>query len=156
ESASRSTRTARSSSVAKTARRSRRARRTTIRSSTPRTEASEAETARSRAGLPHLTARSGVITFRNRRGRMMPNAIAALERLTDAVGRAQALDDIFERGLECLDHALGAERAALLLFDESSTMRFVAHRGLSEVYCRAVEGHTPWGPDDSDAQPLCV
>lgn len=86
----------------------------------------------------------------------MPNAIAALERLTDAVGRAQALDDIFERGLECLDHALGAERAALLLFDESSTMRFVAHRGLSEVYCRAVEGHTPWGPDDSDAQPLCV
>lgn len=86
----------------------------------------------------------------------MPNAIAALERLTDAVARAQSFEDIFERGLECLDHALGAERAALLLFDEHGTMRFVAQHGLSEAYRRAAEGHSPWRPDDSDALPIFV
>jgi len=86
----------------------------------------------------------------------MTDAIAALERLTDAVGRAKALDEILERALQCLNHALDARRVAVLLFDEGSVMRFVAQRGLSEDYCRAVEGHSPWSPEQGDAQPFCV
>jgi PAS domain S-box-containing protein len=35
-------------------------------------------------------------------------------------------------------------------------MRFVASRGLSERYCRAVEGHSPWRPDSADPQPVCI
>ena len=85
----------------------------------------------------------------------MTDAIAALERLTDAVGRAKALDEILERALQCLNHALDARRVAVLLFDEGSVMRFVAQRGLSEDYCRAVEGHSPWSPEQGDAQPFC-
>lgn len=86
----------------------------------------------------------------------MPDAIAALERLTDAVGRSHHIDDIFERALECLERALGARRASVLLFDELGVMRFVAQRGLSEGYCRAVEGHSPWSPEDVHAQPIFV
>ena len=86
----------------------------------------------------------------------MTDAIAALERLTDAVGRAKGLDELLERALECLNRALEARRVAVLLFDEGSVMRFVARRGLSDEYCRAVEGHSPWAPDEGDAQPFCV
>ncbi len=35
-------------------------------------------------------------------------------------------------------------------------MRFIAWRGLSDVYRRAVEGHSPWARDAKEPQPICV
>jgi PAS domain S-box-containing protein len=35
-------------------------------------------------------------------------------------------------------------------------MRFVAQRGLSETYRRAVDGHSPWTPDSGKAQAICI
>ena len=35
-------------------------------------------------------------------------------------------------------------------------MKFVASRGLSDEYVRAVEGHSPWQPDDYDAQSISI
>ena len=35
-------------------------------------------------------------------------------------------------------------------------MRFVAWRGLSDGYRRAVDGHSPWTRDTKDPQPICV
>jgi PAS domain S-box-containing protein len=35
-------------------------------------------------------------------------------------------------------------------------MRFVASRGLSEEYRQAVEGHSPWKPDETDAKPFGI
>lgn len=84
------------------------------------------------------------------------DALAALERLTDAVGRAQGLNEIFERALECLYHSLGAKRAAVLLLDEHEVMDFVAHRGLSKAYRQAAAGHTPWKASEGDALPIVV
>jgi two-component system sensor kinase FixL len=35
-------------------------------------------------------------------------------------------------------------------------MRFVAWRGLSERYRKAVEGHSPWKPDAKSPKPVCI
>jgi PAS domain S-box-containing protein len=52
--------------------------------------------------------------------------------------------------------ALHCDRAAILLFDETGVMRFAASRDLSESYCRAVEGHSPWSADCTNAEPICA
>src|SRR5690242_2592272 len=84
------------------------------------------------------------------------NQLQALYQLTAALSQASALEEIFEAALAGLHHALGIERASILLFDLDGVMRFKAWRGLSEAYRRTTEGHTPWSPDTKDAQPLLV
>jgi PAS domain S-box-containing protein len=75
-------------------------------------------------------------------------------RMTDAVNRATALDDIYEEALESLQHALKADRASILLADDDGVMRFKAWRGLSDGYRAAVEGHSPWTPDTTAPEPI--
>jgi signal transduction histidine kinase len=82
--------------------------------------------------------------------------LQALYQLTAALSQASALEDIFEAALAGLGHALGIERASILLFDPDGVMRFKAWRGLSDSYRRATEGHTPWAPDTKDASPVVV
>ena len=41
-------------------------------------------------------------------------------------------------------------------FDEAGVMQFVAWRGLSDGYRAAVDGHSPWKPDDRDPDPIFV
>ena len=82
--------------------------------------------------------------------------LEAMYRMTDAVARAPAIDDVYEEALEALARTLGVERAAVLLFDADGVMRFKAWRGLSEGYRAAVEGHSPWSPDAVDPQPVVV
>lgn len=79
-----------------------------------------------------------------------------LYRLTLAVAGATQPQDIFEAALDCVQAGLGVERSSLLLFDDAGVMRFVASRGLSDGYRAAVEGHSPWTPDTTDASPLLV
>ncbi|MCZ7683309.1 MAG: GAF domain-containing protein [Sandaracinaceae bacterium] len=76
--------------------------------------------------------------------------------MSDAVGRARGIEEIFDRALDCLRKALSAERAAVLLFDGAGVMRFAAHHGLSAEYRRAVEGHSPWAADATDPRPVFV
>src|SRR3712207_9544663 len=61
---------------------------------------------------------------------------------------------IYEAALDSILSGLRCHRGSILLFDESGVMRFVASRGLSGEYVRAVEGHSPWQADDFDAQPI--
>ena len=75
----------------------------------------------------------------------------ALYRMTAAVSRASKLDIIYNEALNCLQDALHADRAAVLLFDNDGVMRFKAQRGLSAGYCVAVEGHSPWAQDATEA-----
>ena len=77
-------------------------------------------------------------------------------RVTDAVGRAGALDEIYDEALGGLERALGARRASVLLFDDEGVMRFRAWRGISDAYRAAVDGHSPWGPDAPDPKPIVV
>jgi PAS domain S-box-containing protein len=81
---------------------------------------------------------------------------AALYRFTDRLQHAKTLTDIYEPALDAILGALQCSRAAILLRDSSGAMRFVASRGLSEPYQRAVDGHSPWDANVKDAEPICV
>jgi len=81
---------------------------------------------------------------------------AALYQFTDRLFRADSLDKVYDGALETIMRVLRCERASLLLFDDSSVMRFVAWRGLSDGYRRAVEGHSPWTRETRDPQPICI
>ncbi|GAM97852.1 chemotaxis protein methyltransferase CheR [alpha proteobacterium U9-1i] len=81
---------------------------------------------------------------------------AALFRFTDRLYRADAIDDVYEAALDAITSALNCRRASILLFDDFGVMRFVASRGLSEGYQRAVDGHSPWTLGTIDPQPICI
>jgi signal transduction histidine kinase len=85
-----------------------------------------------------------------------PPPIEHLTDLMSEVARAGSLEEVYRHALDCLGRALGVERAALLLFDRHDVMRFVAWRGLSDAYRSAVEGHSPWSPDERHAGPIPV
>jgi len=80
--------------------------------------------------------------------------LQAIYTLTASVARARSLGEIYEEAIEGLHHALGLDRASILLFDSDGVMRFKLARGLSERYIRAVEGHSPWAPDERDPSPI--
>jgi PAS domain S-box-containing protein len=80
----------------------------------------------------------------------------ALYQFTDRLFRATSRDDVYDAALDAIVRALGCERASILIFDEAGVMRFVAWRALSEGYCKAVEGHSPWTRNTRDPQPITI
>jgi K+-sensing histidine kinase KdpD/ActR/RegA family two-component response regulator len=80
----------------------------------------------------------------------------ALHRYLDRIQRAPALGDVYETALDTIVGMLGCDRASVLVYDERRVMRFVAWRGLSDVYRRGTEGHSPWAPDARDPEPVCI
>jgi len=82
--------------------------------------------------------------------------LAALYDFTGRLQRAQSFEEIYDAAFDAIRRALHCDRASILLFDQSKVMRFVAWRGLSEAYRRAVEGHSPWTSETKDPQPLCI
>lgn len=85
-----------------------------------------------------------------------PSEAATLYRLTDRLFRARDANDAYDAALDAILEGLECERASILLFDPGGVMRFVASRGLSETYQRALEGHTPWRPGEREPQPVIV
>ena len=82
--------------------------------------------------------------------------LIAVSQLTDSLSRPKTLDDVYEVALEALQTTLGVDRASVLLFDDAGVMQFVAWRGISDAYRAAVTGHTPWRPETSNPEPICV
>jgi PAS domain S-box-containing protein len=80
----------------------------------------------------------------------------ALFEFTDRLYRARSANDIYDASLDAITRALACERASILLFDRSGTMRFAAWRGLSAAYRDAVEGHCPWPHDVADPEPIYI
>ncbi|MCU1339187.1 MAG: putative histidine kinase, classic [Bryobacterales bacterium] len=80
----------------------------------------------------------------------------SLYQLLAALSRASALEDVYEAALTSLLDATGADRAAILLFDEDGVIRFKASRGLSPEYQEAVTGHCPWPRGTRTAEPIVV
>jgi signal transduction histidine kinase len=91
-----------------------------------------------------------------RRSRDRLRAQAALYEFTDRRQRAHSIEEIYECALDAIVGALRCGRASILLFDDAGVMRFVAWRGLSEEYRRAVDGHSPWRPGERDPRPVCI
>jgi PAS domain S-box-containing protein len=88
--------------------------------------------------------------------RRQMDGVVALYRFTDRLYRAGSADDVYASALDAITEGLGCERASILLFDDDGVMRFVAWRGLSDLYRRAVDGHSPWSRDASDPQPIWI
>ena len=80
----------------------------------------------------------------------------ALFDFTEAIQRAYSREQIYAAALDAIQRALRCDRASILLTDAAGTMRFVAARGLSETYQRAVEGHSPWSADAPDPKPITI
>jgi PAS domain S-box-containing protein len=82
--------------------------------------------------------------------------LRAVYQMADAVSKAGAIEEIYREALNALQRTLRADRAAILLFDSSGTLRFKAWRGLSAGYRRAVEGHCPWSRDEEKPEPVLI
>jgi two-component sensor histidine kinase len=82
--------------------------------------------------------------------------LAAIYEFTEKRFRATSVAEICEAALDATLTALHCSRASILLADGSGVMRFVAWRGLSERYRKAVEGRSPWTSDDKDPQPVVI
>lgn len=88
---------------------------------------------------------------------MAVDGLRAVLQVTAALHESASSPARFHRAaVEAVVTTVGADRAALLLYEADGVMRFKAWSGLSDDYRRAVEGHTPWSPDDADAQPILV
>jgi signal transduction histidine kinase len=79
----------------------------------------------------------------------------ALFHMADQLHRAISMEDIYDSAFNAIFKALPCDRASILLADEMGQMRFAACRGLSEKYRKAMEGHSPWQPDDGNPRPIC-
>jgi PAS domain S-box-containing protein len=85
--------------------------------------------------------------------------VAELEtvyRMADALVGAGTLDAVLEEALDAITHALGSDRASVFLAGDDGVMRPAAWRGLSDEYCAAAEGHSPWPADVEDPGPVLV
>ncbi len=91
--------------------------------------------------------------------RTAPDTRAEMEllfRLAGAMNRSQRVEDVYDPALDGVRELFGADRSSILLFDTDQVMRFRAWRGLSAAYRAAVEGHSPWSPDERDPQPILI
>ena len=79
-----------------------------------------------------------------------------LYRFAQAVVAADRVETVFDSALDAIQNALGAGRSAILTYDDEAVMRFRAWRHLSDDYRHAVEGHSPWSPDDPAPRPVLV
>ncbi|WIW45361.1 PAS domain S-box protein [Bradyrhizobium sp. 62B] len=82
--------------------------------------------------------------------------LGTLFHLTERLQAARSTQEVYEAALEAITDALACERASILLFDSASFMRFVAWKGISDQYRQAVDGHSPWKPETTDAVPIFV
>ncbi len=69
---------------------------------------------------------------------------------------AETPELVIEAALDAIEHAVSADRSAVLLADADGVLRFRASRGLSEAYRAAVEGHSPWPKDVRSPEPVLV
>ena len=84
------------------------------------------------------------------------NELAVLYGFADQLNRSTTLAEVYESALDTIIKGLNCDRASILLFDEAGVMSFVAARGLSEDYKRAVTGHSPWERGEKGARPMGV
>jgi PAS domain S-box-containing protein len=80
----------------------------------------------------------------------------ALFHLADQLHRAASVEDVYAAGLNAIFAAMQCDRASILLYDDTGVMRFVGWRGLSDVYRKVTEGHSPWTRDEVSPAPVCV
>jgi signal transduction histidine kinase len=82
--------------------------------------------------------------------------VELLYELIASFNRLDDIDAVYDLALRSVLRISRSNRAAILLFDRDNVMRFRAHVGLSDTYRAAVEGHSPWKPDEKFPAPIAV
>lgn len=85
----------------------------------------------------------------------MKQRLELLYHLADRVARATDAASVCEAAIASI-MAAGANRASVLLLDETGVMRFRAWRNLSERYRVAVDGHSPWSRDSQTPAAIVI
>jgi PAS domain S-box-containing protein len=80
----------------------------------------------------------------------------ALYRFVARRQEATSVEDIYAAALEVVLSTLHCDRAAILLYDAASVMRFVVWHRLSQRYRRAVEGQVPWKHGSRKPRPVAM
>jgi len=109
--------------------------------------------------LDHINVYASEITARvaaEARSARQVREQSVLYRLTDNVHHANTLEQVYVAALDAIAESLQSDRSSILLFDENDVMSFVASRGLSEKYQRAVTGHSPWTRGQLDCVPVTI
>ena len=122
----------------------------------------QSEESKLRASANELSGGSRLEDIVSELGRLHQENVEARSRaeqlyhFAKSVVSAEKVDEVFEAALDAIGTALGTSRGAILIYDDAKVMRFRAWRQLSESYRRAVEGHSPWGPDAVAPQSVLV
>lgn len=107
-----------------------------------------------------LLARQCALAFeRIRHAEQEKHARGDVELLYELIATSNRLDnveDVYAFALRSVMRGTKSDRAAILLFDSDSVMRFKASEGLSPTYRAAVEGHSPWKRTDLYPAPIAV
>ncbi len=82
--------------------------------------------------------------------------LQVLYELATGVHRAEDLDALYAQAIDAIVQSLHADRASILLFDETGALKIQAWKGLSDAYRSAVAGHSPWRPDAAEPAPIIV
>src|SRR5258707_2112993 len=77
---------------------------------------------------------------------------AALFEFSERLQHVSSVQQVHDVGLDAIVRALGCERAAILLFDSSATMRFAAWRGLSGANRQGPEGTFPLAREATESK----
>jgi PAS domain S-box-containing protein len=88
--------------------------------------------------------------------RQRVDQLQTIYHLSDALSRAEDVEEIYEESLNAFERALKVSRSSLLLFDTDGVIRFKAWHGLSEEYRREVEGHSTWPGEEKNAHPVFI
>lgn len=82
--------------------------------------------------------------------------LQTIHRMTEAVSRAETLEQIYQEMFDAIEHSLLVRRASILLFENDKKMHFKAWRNLSNSYRAAVDGHSPWNIEERNPHPILV
>ena len=99
------------------------------------------------------------ITERRVAEQSLAEAVRQLSALYEFVRRrheARHITEIYAAALEAVMRTSVCDRAAVLLFDDQTVMRFVAWRGLSARFRKKLEGYSPWKPTERRPRPIHV
>ena len=84
------------------------------------------------------------------------NELTTLIHFTERLQAAARIEDVYAAALDAIQYALRCDRASVLLYDSTKVMRFVAWRGLSDEYRKAVDGHSPWTANVRNPEPIWI
>ncbi|WP_457566308.1 PAS domain S-box protein [Caldithrix abyssi] len=82
------------------------------------------------------------------------NELQLLQAWIARLNRARSLKEVYETAVDGILEILKCDRSSLLLFEADGKVHFKAWRNLSDSYRKAVDGHSPWKPEDLDAEPI--